>query len=388
MPVLLNELLQPQVITATISKLAKAKAGRLSQLFGMHLGGPNKTESPTRYAEWRIDNHTREAANFRAPATAPATRMPNPYGAQRFAMTRVHEKIPLDAEMLGNLSPIIGPNAQIDEGGQNYIKRQEGHLAELFQNSVEVMVAGMIRGAMYLTQSGDNWVPYLSSQGGTELTIDWNIPSGNKTQLDILGAGSLITQSWDDASAQIVKQMLSIRGAYESLTGAPLTDALVNSTTLGKFIGNTELRTVGGSVQSTFDAFTYEDEMGMDGMKVAGKGVITFRALPWLRFHIIDQTLSIGGTDPIFSTGTGTRTAVVPNDKVIFMTEPSADWVTMYHGSEYVSENHGQPLAKKTGFSTWHTYTIEPSGVSIVGLLNLLPVIYRENNLLIGTVVF
>lgn len=393
MPITLHELLQPQVIVDTVSKLSKGKAGRLSQLFGWHLGGPNKKEVDTRYAEFRIFNQTREPAMFRAPGTGPAAVPPNPVAAQRVAMARVHEKIILDAEQLGNLSPIIGPNAQIDEGGKDYIFREESFLASKFANSIDAMTAGLIRGIMYLTQSGDNWIPYLASQGGTEITIDWQIPAGNKNQLNMTGGGNIIDTSWDSAAAPIVKHCLTIRAAFEQLTGMPLTDVLVNSTTLGKFINNAELRTVGGAVASVFDSFEYEDETDMEGNALAGAGVITFRSIPWLRWHIIDQTLSIGGADPVLGTGIvvtghGTLTPVVPDNVVVFMPPIDRDWVTMWHGSEWIAENYGQPLTKKKGFQAWHTYSIEPSAVSLVALLNLLPVLYREKAIAPGTVIF
>ena len=388
MPVTLNELLQPQVITDTISKLSTKKGTYLTRLFGMQLGGGNKKEVPTRYASFRVNNHVREPMSGRAPGTGPAVIAPNPMGEQRVAMARFHEKMILDYEQLGNLSPIVGPNAQIDEGGQDYIAKQIEHQVDKGNASLDVLVAGLIRGALYLAQSGDNWVPYLTSQGGTEITVDFQIPAANKTQLNMLAAGNIIGTSWDNPAAPIVKNILKVNEAFINLNGMPFRNLLVDSTVFGHIITNTEVRNVGGTVQSPFDSFTYDQARDVDGNVMAGKMTAKLRAVPWLDIHIIDDVLSIGGTDPVYSTGTGTLTKVVPATVGVFLPPIEKSWVQMWHGGEYISEDVGKPAAMKKGFQMWKSHGIEPTTISLLALLNALPCLYREKAIAYGTVVF
>src|SRR5712692_10280517 len=130
MPLSLFELLQPQVILSVVSRM-RAGQGRLSKWLGFQpnrfdpvsvsLDGPNTVRGDTRYASWRIFDTTRVPAVARAPGTGPATISPNPVGEQRIACARFHMKIPLLYEELGNLSPVVGPNSQVDPAGQDYV---------------------------------------------------------------------------------------------------------------------------------------------------------------------------------------------------------------------------------------------------------------------------
>jgi hypothetical protein len=51
----------------------------------------------------------------------------------------------------------------------------------------------------------------------------------------------------------------------------------------------------------------------------------------------------------------------------------------MCHGGEWIAENEAvSSLQLKTGLSAWKQFNREPSSLSIVSLLNLLPVPYLE----------
>lgn len=389
MPLTLHELLQPQVIVDTISKISVGR-GLLSQFMGFAIGSGGIQTVDTRYASFRIYNLSRQPATFRAPNTGPATVPPNPVGEQKVAMARMHEKIPLEAESLGNLALIGGPNSQIDSMGQDYIKRQQEFLAGKFNMSIEILTAGFLRGQLYLEITGDNWEPKLSTPSGNYVTIDFLLPSGNKSQLDMLGAGSIIDQSWDNPAANIVLHLLKIRAASVQLTGMPITQAVVNSTTWFHIVNNTSVRTLGGVVQSPWESFTYEETKDANGKPLAAKGSARLRAVPWLEWIIIDDVISVGGQDPVNTSapGDGTLTKVVPDNVVGFMPTPDRSWCQMWNGSELISEDYGKPMQLKRGFQAWSSYSIEPTAISIVALLNALPVPYREKAWAYATVVF
>ena len=105
-------------------------------------------------------------------------------------------------EFLGNLSPIIGPNSQIDTGGQSYIARQTVHLAEKYNNTIELMTTGMFQDNLYFQLSGDNLLPVIGAPTGSNIgvQIPFQIPSGNKNQLNILGTGNIVLIGWQNVA--------------------------------------------------------------------------------------------------------------------------------------------------------------------------------------------
>src|SRR5262245_38443203 len=108
-------MLQPQVIARVVSRVRKNQ-GRLPRWFGLTpdnwdpeqkaIRSPNSVNVAARYGVYRIYNNVRTAAMARAPATGPATYKPNPVGEVNYSIARFHEKIRLDWERLGNLSPV------------------------------------------------------------------------------------------------------------------------------------------------------------------------------------------------------------------------------------------------------------------------------------------
>src|ERR1019366_4791961 len=127
----LQELLLPQVILRVISRIRNGQ-GMLGRWLGFQpdrfdndtvtLSGPNTMtgSSTVRSVVYRIFDNTRVVAKGRAPGTGPATVARNQMGQATVEVARFHQKIPMLYEDLGNLSPIIGPNSQVDPGGQNF----------------------------------------------------------------------------------------------------------------------------------------------------------------------------------------------------------------------------------------------------------------------------
>jgi hypothetical protein len=394
----IHELLQPQVILDVISRIREGQ-GRLSKWFGfapnrfdpetVSLDGPNIVKGDTRYASWRIYDHSRIVAKSRAPSTGPATVAANPIGDTRISCARFHEKIPMMYEDLGNLSPLAGPNSVVDPGGQDYIARQERTIAEHFNNAVELMTAGMIRGQFYLKNVGDNWIPVLANPSPTPaVTVNFQIPAGNKTQLDMLGDGNIINVSWANPAALIVKDLSQIKAAFARLTGYPLRHIWVTSPMWYQVITNAEVKNTAGSANVPFAEFDFVPETGFDGMQISDYSAI-LRADPTIIWHITDEVLVVDSdVDPSYSTGSGTYVKVIDDTAAMFSTDPSPLWCRMYHGSEYVVENPGQVGVKRTGYYFWHQYVTQPSAVELIGLANLLPLLYVPKAIAYGTVEF
>ena len=399
MPVILNELLQPQLILDLISRVRPGQ-GALGPWLGFQpnkydpenvaLTGPATITGNLRNTVYRIFNVSRTVAHGRAPGTGPAVIPQNPMGQVPVTCARFHEKLPLNYEFLGNLSPMIGPNSQIDPSGQDYVRRQTTFLATRAARVVEMLAAAMMRDSLYLIQEGDNWNPRFTAPTGTEIgfQINFQIPAGNKNQLDMLGAGNIIGTSWANLAAPIFSDIMKIQSAYTQLNGYALTDVWINGTLWPNIVQNTQIRNLGGTAQTPFSEFTREPEKGMDG-KPSNRYFSILRGIPWLRWHLLDDVLSLGSDIDIkYTYSTGSAAKLIPDNMAIFCTEPSVDIAKMYLGGEPVVENPGMPAVVRSGYYFWHEYTTQPSAIDLIALVNCVPCLFIPDAFAPATVVF
>ncbi len=404
MSMTVSDLLQPQVILDIVSRVRKNQ-GRLGKWLGFHttgfdkdggtLTGPNvKTGSmdpETRTISYRIMDSTRTVAMARAPGTGPATHTPQAIGDASITVARFHEKIRLDAELLSNMSKVVGPNTALDPDGQDYAVRQQQYMAARFNNAIELMAAGLIRGKFYLKNSGENWIPVLAQPGGTTpyVTCDFQVPSGNLSQLNMLGAGDIINVTWSNPAAKIISLHLpKIAIAFVQLTGMALTDIWVDPLTWGYVVNNTEVINTGGSSNTPFSEFAYTRDQGDDGKQVV-EWVAVLRGYPTVRWHIsADVLVADGGTDPSYTAGTGTLTQIIPANSAIFMGEVDGEWADLVTCSELVCENPGMPMVRRSGFYAWTEFITQPSAIELIGLLNAIPRARKPKAICNGTVVF
>ena len=404
MPVTLQELLQPQLILDLVSRV-RPGVGALGSWLGFQptsyspdtvsLSGPATVSGQLRYTSYRIFNEVRTPLKARAPGTGPGTVAQNPMGQVQVTCARFHSKIPLNYEFLGNLSPMVGPNSQIDSQGQSYIKQQSNYLAQQAGTMVEMMAAAMMRDSLYLQMSGDDWLPVFSApsaSGGITpayLQVNFQIPSGNKSQLDMLGSGNIIGTTWANPAAPILTDIMKIKAAFAQLTRYPLTDIWINSTMWPNVINNTQVRNTGGSSNTPFAEYTNVPERGMDGQPT-GKYEAILRGDPTITWHMNDDVVSLGSDiDLSYSTySTGTANKLVPDNMAIFCTKPTPDIAKMYLGGEIVVENPGMPGVIRSGYYSWSEYVTQPSAIDLIALLNAVPCLYNPLCFAPATVVF
>lgn len=384
----LHDLLTPQVILKAVSRIRKFQ-GRLGRWIGFQpnrfnpdtvsLEGPNVRHGDTRFASFRLDDVTRVVGKARAPGTGPASVAVNPVGDVRVSCARFHEKVRLLGEFLGNLSPIIGPNSQIDTGGQSYIARQTVHLAEKYNNTVELLTTGMFQDNLYFQLAGDNLLPVIGAPSGGALgfQIPFQIPAGNKNQLNLLGTGNIIQVGWQNTGAPLIGNCLQIQAAMTQLSGYQPRHFWQNSLGWYNVLLNAEVRNTAGSSNTPFAEYDRVPEMAVDGMPQP-EFAAQLRGIPWLTFHIADDVLVTGGDiDPTWASSTGTTTIkVIPDNTLIIAPDPSADWTEMYHGAEYISENAGQPMQLKRGYTFWKEWVTQPSCIELISLMNIIPLLY------------
>lgn len=394
MSIALSDLLHPQVILDTVSRI-RINQGRLGRHFGFHvnkfdsekgvLTGPNTKHSPVRSGQYRIFDVTRTVAKVQAPGMGPAVTSPQPVGEVPFTALRFHEKIPLDMEQLANQAPIIGPQTAIDEAGQDYVLEQKKHIMRRFNNAVEFATAGMIRGKLYLRVIGQELIPVLTVPGsGTYVTVDFKVPSGNLSQLDMLGDGSIINVSWANAAAKIISLHLpKISQAMARLHGEPLADIFVDPLTWGYVMTNTEVINSAGSANTPFEQFEYTKDVGADGKPLI-EWVAVLRGYPSVRWHIVTDVLVGDGA----SDSAGTLTPTLPANTALFLPRVDSDWVDCIHCDEHVSDAPGLPAVKRPGFYLWTEWGTQPTALDLIALLNFIPRLRRPKALAIGTVVF
>mgnify|MGYP001616369329 CR=1 FL=1 len=416
----LGELLLPQSILSFISRV-KGGRGPIASWLGflpsgfdpdsLSVKGPNVINDAARvtsgvgaggslrYYTYRIFDHTRTTLKLRAPGTGPGTIAEQPMGQNTVVVARFHDKIPLNYERLGNLSPMMGPNSQIDQGGQNYITQMEEVLARKSNKTVEVMAAGMMRDSLYVVQVGDDWWPQFAAPnnpafGGTGTQIGFQIPfqvpAGNKAQLNLLGAGNLLTVAWNNPNANLIQQLESLKAAYIQLHGFALTDAWINSTLWPSIGLNTYVRNMAGAVNKPFATYVRKNYGGMEGTGPEDTFFIELEGVPWLRWHTTDDVAVLNSDiDVSYSTAPSAANVakLVPDNLCIFCTDPKPqEWCVLVEGGEYVVENPGMPGALRTGWYAWHEYVTQPSAIELIVLLNCVPALYIPTTLAIGTV--
>lgn len=395
----LHDLLTPQVILKAVSRIRKFQ-GRLGRWVGFQpnrynpdnvsIEGPNTRSGDTRFASFRLDDVTRVVAKAKAPGTGPASVPTNPVGEVRVSCARFHEKVRLLGEFLGNLSPIIGPNSQIDAGGQSYIARQTTHLAEKYNNTVELMTTGMFQDNLYFQLSGDNLLPVIGAPTAPALgfQIPFQIPSGNKNQLNMLGTGNIIQIGWQNAGAPLIKNCLQIQAAMTQLSGYQPKHFWLNSLGWYNVLLNAEVRNTAGSSNTPFAAYDRIKEMAVDGMEQP-EFAAELRGLPWAQWHVADDVLITNSDiDPTWASApsTATYTKVCPDNTVIIAPDPSSDWTEMYQGGEYISENAGQPMVLKRGYTFWKEWVTQPSCIELIALMNAIPLLYVPKAVAFATV--
>jgi hypothetical protein len=379
----LHELLQPQVILNVISRI-KTPNQHLSRFLGFQVGGGNVRQIRGRYAQFRIFDHTRTIMMGRSPGSPPATVPPNPIGAVNVTIHRGYEKVPMDYEGLGNLSPLKGPNAQVDKMGEDYIMQQERYLAQRVNNLVELMTVGMLRGQFYWKMSGENLIPTLTSPA-TGVTISFNVPAGNQNQLNMTAGGNIIDGYWSNPNTNILLHLMKIKQAFYNLHGFPLKHVWLNSKTWNDVINNLQVRNIGGTAQTPFQSFDWVEDKGNDGDQlVEYKAVL--RSDPSITWHITDSVIAPDGTDPSYSAGTATLKKVIDDDTAHFLPDPDPAWSQMVHGSEPLVEVIGQQPTEREGIYFYHRFTDQPGAIELVALANVVPVLYIPKTVTFATV--
>lgn len=387
------EILAPQVIAERISRMALVGT-TLQRLFGWNLGEGvlddqslngalmftpgattgqgiprqgNVRDWDLRSGQYDTFDNTRRVATGRVPGTAASRQQPQKVGEVQFTLPRTAEVIPLTDENLQNRRAIGGPSSEVDQGGQDYISFQMMYMAQRVANEIEFQTAAMLRGSYTFTQKGDDLEHTFS---GGETTIDFQIPSGNKDRLNMLGGGNLISASWATAGTDIPSDLANINAAMVQLTGKGLAHVVLNNLEWQNVVNNTKVHTQGGSANVVFERLTRARP---------GEFEAILRSLPWITWHIVDYGVELwDGSNFTFA-------KMIPDNRAAFFPAPENEWVNYIRGGEWVTEGPNGVKSFQHGFYPYSWPSHDPSGWNLAGQFNGLPALKVPACIAFGT---
>ena len=375
------------VVTRAISTI-KTPQNRFQSFFGMlssldengnAVPGPAVLQTGGSQTAWDIFDHTREIARGRARGVGPGTIPPQPIGVVTARFLRVHEKMPILDEKVFRRRPIGEPWGNIDVAGQRYIYNQTRIMAQRVRNMREFALSRMLRGGFGVYNDGDDWYP-CEYDAGT-FNVDFQIPAGNKDQLDMLGDGDIIDASWDAVGTDVIGHVLAINRAFEQLHGFPLRHIWINSIVLGYLLNNTGLKAAAGTANKVWRTWERSRFTGPDGVLDTGHEV-EFWGLPDFLFHAYDGGLNVYNP----STGASAYTKFIADTAAIFMPDPSPERIEMMEGSEMVRETRVSTPVERFGIAAWTEPVTQPAGQELIALDNFLPALYLPKAIAYGTV--
>jgi len=359
-----RELLSAPVVTKVISTIATPQQ-RIQNFLGLNPGSAAIEDVGGHDFSWDIFETTRELGNFRAPGSGPGTRKLNPVGHVQARIPRVHEKVMLTDEMIFRNRRLGGNPNEVDRTGQQYVYKQQEIIAQRFRNTREFLCRSVLKGGLGLKMTGEDWVP--TEYGSGMFNIDFQVPAGNKSQLDMLGDGSIIDASWATASTDIPTHCIKISEAHQRLHGRPLEHAWIRSGTFNsRVLQNDKIKAAAGTsniVWKSWERSTYVDPVF--GNRDAGFDVV-LHALPWLTWHLYDGVLTVDGT----------ITPLITADHVHFLPSPDSSWIGGVNGSEMVRETVVQAADERFGMQAWTEPSTQPSGFELLAVDNFLPTLY------------
>jgi hypothetical protein len=190
-----------------------------------------------------------------------------------------------------------------------------------------------------------------------------------------------------------VKNCLQIQAASTQLSGYQPEHFWINSLMWYNILLNLEVRNAAGIANKPFATYERMPEKSADGMPQAGF-MAEIVALPWISWHISDEVIVTNSdVDPTWAMTTelptsqqGVFVKVCPDNTVMIMPEPSQDWTEVYLGAEYISENAGQPMMLKRGYTFWKEWVTQPSCIELIALMNALPLLYVPKSIMYATV--
>lgn len=263
-------------------------------------------------------------------------------------------------------------NLMIDNKGVQEIGRQVALARKNIDNlRVSALTSAIALGAIYFDGKGN----LLPTSSGAKTTIDYGVPAGNKTQLDILGAGSILTTGWNTTTASIDTQIMAFKTAALQLTGYEPRYAFYGKNVPGFLTRNTTLK-------------EYFVRSGAFNGQYLSSGDIPnpLLGLTWLPAY-----------QHFFEDQNGVVKTIIGDNEVVFTPEPDLDWIGWLEGTYDVPTSMtvagdavaalGNIMAVSGDFA-YATLVLDPLSIKMVYGSTFLPVIKVPKAVFMATVSF
>ena len=379
----LQQVLSPLVILKTISKIAMPGTS-LSKHFGWNVGnGPipgamlniggekegqnvshagNVEDCDTREFSYDIFNNTRKVGSARAPGQESVMIAPQVVGNVRGTIPRMAESMHMPYEKIHNQRPIGGPTSGIDAGGARYIEKQKNYQIGRMANAIEFQTAAMLRGSWYYIPDTAGNLIYQSftDPGGDGIEINYQLPAGNQSQLDVFGDGDIISADWSTSSTDIPGHLYAINDAMTQKTGQGLRHVHTTSAIWNYVINNDKVKAQAGTARRPFERLSKESP---------GEFSCVLHGIPWVMWHIVDYGLEVW--DPNSSAETYQK--VIEANHAVFTPEVNNTWCYYMRGGEWMVEGPNGSKSFQHGLYSYGYEVHDPAGAKLTTIHNGFP---------------
>lgn len=380
----IQQILNPITFTKLVSRISAASSQFLN-FFKMQPGGALETNyGHGRQGSYKVFNNVRTVALGSAPGSPAARRSRNPVGDVPFVYPRMHQSLSLLYEEIHNFAKIDDPRAR-DNGGESYIRRQMTKPAQEAANWRTALLVGMLRDSLYVKSLGQHWYPTYSSTGAL-YQINFQMPAGNKDQLDItdsagtsINGSAIISTPWSSQGANIPLQINLIDGALFRRCGVHLETIVLRTQQWDQVCNNDAVVAGAGIANPPFQTFTRQVGENPDGSPFMAR-FGTVNKCPGITFMINDEGTDIGDPD------NASWQYHVAEGSALFLPPITPDLFEGCIGSEPIVEYDNGPESIKTGQASWVTRKANPSSYEAFVLDNFMPVPYNPGSWCYGTV--
>ncbi len=259
--------------------------------------------------------------------------------------------------------------------GIQEVTRQVRAFRTNFDNlRVAALTSVLFQGAIYSDGHGN----LLPNAAGATTVATFDVPAGHTGQLDPLRAGTnVLDASWDNAAADIDRQLLNLRQIAARLSGYPLRYAFYGKNVPTYLTGNTKLTNY--FVRNAGDDVSYLSTAEIPS--------------PLLGFTWVPAY------DAFFEDAHGVLQPLVGDDQVAFTPDPTPDWIGWLEGTYPIPTSVGSVagdaaqslranVTTAAGLFAYGVLSTDPVTVKMVAGDTFLPVLKVPKAIFIATVKF
>lgn len=277
------------------------------------------------YAEWKTQVGARGLATLTDYGAAAKDVQETNLGVQTAKCFHVFNKVRLPIQDFMNLLQYDNLEAQ-KMGAQEVARQAKFQTQKIMNTRVAANAAALFQGQINYDKQGN----FLPSSSGAAGTMNFNVPSGNQNQLNVLGTGNIISTSWgSDAyfNADIPAQIRNLQVASLKLTGYPIKYAFYGLNVMTYLYENNILEPF--LSRAAFPVPAYPNAVNQTILD-SGQLPHNFLGLTWVpayNFYYLDQN--------------GAAQSFIGADEVVFTCDPDeADFWQPIEGSFPVPQKY------------------------------------------------